>query len=89
MNTEANGTWRKATYSNGSGDCVEVGRGASAVLVRDTTSRDGGTAGRWRSALARGRRSWRRSVNGHTPLPHPGHQVTNTGADRSMIVKTY
>jgi len=56
MNTEANGTWRKATYSNGSGDCVVVGRGASAVLVRDTTSRDGGTlafgAGAWATFLA-------------------------------------
>ena len=35
--------WRKASYSNGSGDCVEVADTAPAVLVRDTTDRDGGT----------------------------------------------
>jgi Domain of unknown function (DUF397) len=35
--------WRKASYSNGSGDCVEVADTARVVLVRDTTDRDGGT----------------------------------------------
>jgi Domain of unknown function (DUF397) len=35
--------WRKASYSNGSGDCVEVADAASVILVRDTTNRDGGT----------------------------------------------
>jgi hypothetical protein len=36
--------WRKASYSgNGGGSCVEVGHAARAVLVRDTTDRDGGT----------------------------------------------
>jgi uncharacterized protein DUF397 len=35
--------WRKASYSNGSGDCVEVGNASRVVLVRDTTDRDGGT----------------------------------------------
>jgi hypothetical protein len=35
--------WRKASYSgNGGGNCVEVGNAARAVLVRDTTDRDGG-----------------------------------------------
>ena len=38
--------WRKSTYSgvNG-GDCVEVAATApeGAVMVRDTTNRDGGT----------------------------------------------
>jgi hypothetical protein len=34
--------WRKASYSgNGGGSCVEVGNAAHAVLVRDTTNRDG------------------------------------------------
>lgn len=28
--------WRKASYSNGQGACVEVGRAAGGVLVRDT-----------------------------------------------------
>jgi Domain of unknown function (DUF397) len=45
--------WRKASYSNGSGDCVEVADAASMVLVRDTKDRDGGTltftATAWRS----------------------------------------
>jgi hypothetical protein len=36
--------WRKASYSgNGGGSCVEVGDAARAVLVRDTTNRDGVT----------------------------------------------
>ncbi|MGH3278252.1 MAG: DUF397 domain-containing protein [Trebonia sp.] len=38
-----NTTWRKASYSNGSGDCVEVGTATSDVVVRDTANRDGGT----------------------------------------------
>jgi hypothetical protein len=41
-NTEYN-DWRKASYSNGSGQCVEAGSGAGAVGVRDTTDHDGGT----------------------------------------------
>jgi Domain of unknown function (DUF397) len=35
--------WRKASYSNGSGNCVEVADTARVVLVRDTTDRDCGT----------------------------------------------
>jgi hypothetical protein len=35
--------WRKASYSNGSGQCVETASGSGAILVRDTTNRDGGT----------------------------------------------
>lgn len=36
--------WRKASYSNGSGDCVEAGVAETGrVLVRDTTNREGGT----------------------------------------------
>jgi hypothetical protein len=35
--------WRKSSYSGGNGgSCVEVANGASVVLVRDTTDRDGG-----------------------------------------------
>lgn len=44
-------TWRKASYSNNGGNCVEAG--ASEVLVRDTTNREGGTlnfpASAWRA----------------------------------------
>jgi hypothetical protein len=47
--------WRKATYSNGSGSCVEVASAAGHVAVRDTTDRDGGTLtfsdGAWRTFL--------------------------------------
>lgn len=40
----SNAGWRKSTYSgtNG-GQCVETGNGVRAVLVRDTTDRDGVT----------------------------------------------
>lgn len=45
--------WRKASYSNGSGNCVEAANAASVVLVRDTKTRDGGTlaftADAWRA----------------------------------------
>ena len=38
------GDWRKSTYSDASGgQCVELASDNAAVLVRDTTSRDGGT----------------------------------------------
>ena len=34
--------WRKSSYSaNGGQDCVETGSVPGAVLVRDTTDRDG------------------------------------------------
>ena len=37
-------TWRKSSYSGASGgNCVEVAGAASAVVVRDTKDRDGGT----------------------------------------------
>ena len=36
--------WRKASYSgSGGGNCVEVADSEPAVLVRDTTNRDGST----------------------------------------------
>jgi hypothetical protein len=31
-----NNGWRKASYSNGQGDCVEVGHVSGAIGVRDT-----------------------------------------------------
>ncbi len=37
-------TWRKSSYSGGSGgNCVEVGGVPSVIVVRDTTDPDGGT----------------------------------------------
>lgn len=36
--------WRKTSYSDSNGGaCVETASGSGAVLVRDTTKRDGGT----------------------------------------------
>jgi hypothetical protein len=35
------GNWRKASYSNGQGDCVEVGNQPGSVAVRDTKNRGG------------------------------------------------
>jgi hypothetical protein len=53
----ADAPWRKSTYSaNGGQDCVEVA-GDKAVLVRDTTNRDGGT-------LTFSAKAWQTFVNG-------------------------
>ncbi|MGH3282543.1 MAG: DUF397 domain-containing protein [Trebonia sp.] len=45
--------WRVATYTGGNGNCVEVGDGDDAILIRDTKDRDGGTltftAASWQS----------------------------------------
>ena len=46
------GNWRKASYSNGSGSCVEAGNAAGNVAVRDTKDRD-------RAVLAFTPRAWR------------------------------
>jgi len=35
--------WRKASYSNGSGQCVETASNAGTVAVRDTAAPHGGT----------------------------------------------
>ena len=35
--------WRKASYSNGQGRCVEIASSAGDVAVRDTNDRDGDT----------------------------------------------
>lgn len=50
-------SWRTSSYTgNGGGNCVEVGRAASVVLVRDTKDRNGGTlaftSGAWASFTA-------------------------------------
>jgi hypothetical protein len=36
-------TWRTSSYTASQGNCVEVGDGDRAILVRDTKDRDGGT----------------------------------------------
>jgi hypothetical protein len=45
MQTTMSTPWRTSTYSSGNGgQCVEAGNTTpSAVLVRDTVNRDGGT----------------------------------------------
>jgi Domain of unknown function (DUF397) len=35
--------WRKSSYSDNGGNCVETASGAGTVAVRDTADRDGGT----------------------------------------------
>jgi Domain of unknown function (DUF397) len=48
-------SWRKSSYSGGSGgDCVEVGRASRRVLVRDTKQAGAGPA------LAFSTPAWRR-----------------------------
>jgi hypothetical protein len=42
MSNEVVSDWRVATYTGGQGNCVEVGRSATAVAVRDTKDRQGG-----------------------------------------------
>ena len=42
MTDEAVSGWRTATHTGGQGNCVEVGRSATAVAVRDTKDKDGG-----------------------------------------------
>jgi hypothetical protein len=41
MSNEVVSDWRVATYTGGQGNCVEVGRSAAAVAVRDTKDREG------------------------------------------------
>jgi hypothetical protein len=36
-NNTTGATWRKASYSNAQGSCVEAGSAPGRVLVRDTT----------------------------------------------------
>jgi Domain of unknown function (DUF397) len=43
QHTDMQDDWRKASYSNGSGACVETASNTSTVAVRDTTDRDGRT----------------------------------------------
>ena len=42
MTDEAVSSWRVATHTGGQGNCVEVGRSATTIAVRDTKDRDGG-----------------------------------------------
>jgi hypothetical protein len=45
------GSWRKASYSNGNAQCVEVGYATGTIAVRDTKDRAGAVltvpAGAW------------------------------------------
>lgn len=40
-NPDATFTWRRSSASGGSGNCVEVARSASSVLVRDSSDQAG------------------------------------------------
>ena len=39
MSNDAVSDWRVATYTGGQGNCVEVGRSATTIAVRDTKDR--------------------------------------------------
>lgn len=54
----SNETWRKSSYSGGSGgNCVEVGQATRKIAVRDTKDRDGAALNvdpaAWRSFIAK------------------------------------
>ena len=66
------GDWRKSSYSDGNGGaCVETASGNGAILVRDTTDRDGATlsipADTWRRFIA-AMRLWSWSSHDHGSL---------------------
>jgi hypothetical protein len=42
MSSDSVSDWRVATYTGGQGNCVEMGRSATTVAVRDTKDREGG-----------------------------------------------
>jgi hypothetical protein len=41
-NNTTDATWRKATYSNAQGSCIEAGSMPGRVLIRDTAQHGGG-----------------------------------------------
>jgi hypothetical protein len=41
MSNETVSDWRVSTYTGGQGNCVEVGRTATTIAVRDTKDREG------------------------------------------------
>jgi hypothetical protein len=58
--------WRKATYSNQNGSCVEVAQTPAGVAVRDTTDRSG-------PALSISPAGWRRL----TAAVRAGHAIAS------------
>ena len=42
MSKDVASGWRVATYTGGEGNCVEVGRSATAIAVRDTKDGEDG-----------------------------------------------
>jgi hypothetical protein len=54
MTESKNVTWRKSTYSDGTGNCVEVGSGDHSIAVRDTKQ------GRRSPSLTFTEAAWRR-----------------------------
>jgi hypothetical protein len=58
MSDEVVSGWRVATYTGGQGNCVEVGRSATMIAVRDTKKREDGPVLRfdpllWRAFMQR------------------------------------
>ena len=62
MEAMTHSRWRKASYSDNGGNCVEVGQARHGVLVRDTKDHGHGpvlrfTPGAWRRFADRVKRS--------------------------------
>jgi len=58
MSGETVSGWRVATYTGGQGNCVEVGRSATMIAVRDTKNGQDGpmvwlTLAEWRAFMRR------------------------------------
>ncbi|HEY0937830.1 MAG TPA: DUF397 domain-containing protein [Trebonia sp.] len=80
--------WRKSSYSSNGGEaCVETASGESAVLVRDTTDRDGAILNVPADAWAC---SWRvRSAANDTPPGAPRPARTRAVRDRATFRPRY
>jgi Domain of unknown function (DUF397) len=71
MNDEVVTDWRVATYTGGQGNCVEVGRSATAVAVRDTKDRDSGPVLRFDPAAWRTFTRYLKSSRSRVNRPRP------------------
>ncbi len=56
-NQDSTLVWRKSSASGGTGNCVEVAKSASSVLIRDSRNRSGTvlklSCAQWRSLVQR------------------------------------
>ena len=83
MSDEVVSGWRVATYTGGQGNCVEVGRSAAAVAVRDTKDRKGARC--CASILPSGRRS--RSSSKDRPVRRTGPRSEDRNPRAGVFVR--